>query len=54
MNELSTASVVLLDVLVVIVTMSALACRESRWSRRVEVRHRDRTAARRAPRRSFR
>jgi len=34
MNELGTAPAILLDVLLIIVTMSALTWRESRWSRR--------------------
>jgi hypothetical protein len=43
MNELGTTSALLLDILVIVVTMSALAWRESRWS------HASRTATTPSP-----
>jgi hypothetical protein len=50
MSELSTAHGLLLDFALVIVAMSALTWRESRWSRRIDERQRERAASRRRPR----
>jgi len=43
MNGLGTADGLLLDMFLIIVTMSVLDWRESRWSRRTDARQRDRT-----------
>jgi hypothetical protein len=47
MSELTTAHGLLLDFAPIIVAMSALTWRESRWSRRVHRRQRERAASRR-------
>jgi hypothetical protein len=50
MSELTMAQGLLLDVALIIVAMSALTWRESRWSRRADGRQRERAASGRRPR----
>jgi|RhiMetdeSRZDD1v2_1073273.scaffolds.fasta_scaffold47862_2 hypothetical protein len=54
MSEPGAAFTLLLDVLLIVVTMSALTWRESRWSRRIDGRQRERAIADRVPRVSHR